>query len=142
MKNHTHEWNTFISWFIDWKVLLLFIKSFFFIACIYLEIEFIKPSDDGVKIQQKTITFTKNYTYRTVFINKMINSGIRRMFIFFVFIHFALLVMCYAFSQILGMFLVWEIYFFFIVIILIFFLLNNLMRNRHCIWIETRGPQR
>jgi hypothetical protein len=40
----------------------------------------LKPSD-GVKIQQKTIT--KNKKYRTVFINKMINSGIMRMFVFF-----------------------------------------------------------
>jgi hypothetical protein len=22
VKNHTHEWNTFTSWYIDWKVLL------------------------------------------------------------------------------------------------------------------------
>jgi hypothetical protein len=50
---------------------------------IYPEIEFIKPLDD-VKIQRKTITFTKNYTPRTVFINKMIKSGIMRMFIFFI----------------------------------------------------------
>jgi hypothetical protein len=25
VKNHTHEWNTFTSLFIDWKVLLLFV---------------------------------------------------------------------------------------------------------------------
>jgi hypothetical protein len=41
----------------------------------------IKPLDD-VKIQQKTITFTKNEYPRTVFINKMINSEIMRMFIY------------------------------------------------------------
>jgi hypothetical protein len=23
VKNHTHEWNTFTSWFIDWKVLFI-----------------------------------------------------------------------------------------------------------------------
>jgi hypothetical protein len=38
---------------------------------------------DDVKIQRKTITFTKNYTFRTIFINKMINSGNMRMFNFF-----------------------------------------------------------
>jgi hypothetical protein len=37
---------------------------------------------DDVRIQRKTITFTKDYKRRTVFINKMINSGIMRMFIF------------------------------------------------------------
>jgi hypothetical protein len=37
---------------------------------------------NDVKIQQKTITFTKYGYFRTVFINKMINSGIMRMFIF------------------------------------------------------------
>jgi hypothetical protein len=30
VKNHTHEWDTFISWFIDWKVLLLFIVFILF----------------------------------------------------------------------------------------------------------------
>jgi hypothetical protein len=54
----------------------------FIIICIYSEIEFIKPLDD-VKIQRKTITFTKDECSRTVFINKKINSGIMRMFIFF-----------------------------------------------------------
>jgi hypothetical protein len=46
------------------------------------EMEFIKPFDD-VKIQERTITFTKDLTNRTVFINKIINSGIMRMFISF-----------------------------------------------------------
>jgi hypothetical protein len=46
------------------------------------EIEFIKPLDD-VKIEGRTITFTKDNTSRTVFINKMIDSGIVRMFISF-----------------------------------------------------------
>jgi hypothetical protein len=126
VKNHTHEWNTFTSWFIDWKVLLLllyfffliplFIILFLFIACIYSEIKFIRASVD-VKIQRKTITFTKNGYDRTVFINKMINSGIMRMFIFFFFIIFIfmysiLLAKCYAFAQIIVMVgLVWEIYF-------------------------------
>jgi hypothetical protein len=87
MKNHLNEWNTFISLFTDWKVLLFivvisFINSFFFVICTYSEIEFIKPSND-VKIQRKTITFTKFGCHRTIFINKMINSGIVRMFIFF-----------------------------------------------------------
>jgi hypothetical protein len=64
----------------------LFINSFCFIIYIYSEIEFIKPLKD-VKVQRKTITFTKDYKDRTVFINKMINSGIMRMFIFFLFIY-------------------------------------------------------
>jgi hypothetical protein len=73
--------------FIDWKVLLFivvilfYILTHFFIICIYLEIEFIKPSDD-VKIQRKIITFTKDEEDRTVFINKVINSGIMKMFTF------------------------------------------------------------
>jgi hypothetical protein len=64
--------------------------------------EFIKPSDD-VKIRGKTITFTKDECPRTVFINKMINSGIIRMFFFsfivFIFLYFILLAKCYAFAQ-------------------------------------------
>jgi hypothetical protein len=91
VKNHTHEWNTFTSWFIDWKVLLLvivvifiylFTNLFYFTVCIFSEIEFIKLLDD-VKIKGKTITFTKDCKYRTVFINKMINIGIMKMFIYY-----------------------------------------------------------
>jgi hypothetical protein len=83
--------------------LFLFINSFFLLF-VYSEIEFIKPLDD-VKIQQKTTTFTKDEEDRTVFINKMINSGIMRMFIIFfiifIFIYSILLVKCYAFAQII-----------------------------------------
>jgi hypothetical protein len=92
-----------------------------FIICIYSEIEFIKPLDD-VKIQRKTITFTKPGCDRTVFINKMINSGIMRMFIFFIifiFIYFILLAKYYAFAQMIVVLLVC----FFIVMILFFFYL-------------------
>jgi hypothetical protein len=96
-----------------------------FIICIYSEIEFIKPLDD-VKIQRKTIKFTKNYKNRTVFINKMINSGIMRMFISlfitFVFVYSISLVKCYAFAQMIVVILVCEIYIFFILIILFFFI--------------------
>jgi hypothetical protein len=45
-----------------------------------VEMEFIKPSDD-VKIEQKIIPFPRDGYSRTVFINKMINSGIMRIFI-------------------------------------------------------------
>jgi hypothetical protein len=31
VKNHIHKWNTFISWFIDWKVLLFVVIYLFFI---------------------------------------------------------------------------------------------------------------
>jgi hypothetical protein len=74
---------------------------------IYSEIEFIKPSND-VKIQP-TITFTKDGYNCTVFINEMINLGIMRMFIYFIifiFIYFILLAKCYAFVQIIMVFLV------------------------------------
>jgi hypothetical protein len=60
----------------------IYLLTHFFTICICSEIEFIKPSND-VKIQRTTISFTKDYTNRTVFINKMINSGIMRMFTFF-----------------------------------------------------------
>jgi hypothetical protein len=50
----------------------LYLLTDIIIICIYSEIEFIKPSD-CVKIQQKTITFTKDGYGHTVFINKMIN---------------------------------------------------------------------
>jgi hypothetical protein len=60
------------------------LKSIIFIyfICIYSGIEFIKPLDD-VKIQRKTITFTKDEEYRTVFVDKMIDSGIMKMFTYF-----------------------------------------------------------
>jgi hypothetical protein len=110
-------------WFMDWKVLLLFIvfilfiyQFIIFIICIYSEIKFIKPLDD-VKIWRKTITFTKDWKSRTIFINKKINSGIMRMFIFFftnyIFIYSILLAKCYAFEQIIVVFLVWEIFLYF-----------------------------
>jgi hypothetical protein len=83
----------------------LFLLIHFSLIYVYSEIEFIKPSDD-VKIQRKTITFTKDEECRIVFINKMINSGIMKMFIFFFFIifiliYFILLAKCYAFAQIM-----------------------------------------
>jgi hypothetical protein len=122
--------------FIYWLILLLFF--------ICSEIEFIKPSED-VKIQRKTITFTKDYKDRTIFINKMINSGIMRMFIFFfiifIFIYFILLAKSYGFVQLIVVVLLWEICFFYFND-LIFLLFNNLMRNKYCIWIQTRGLQR
>jgi hypothetical protein len=148
VKNHTHEWNTFISWFIDWKVFLLFIFYILFINSfsiiyIYSEIEFIKSSND-VKIQQKTITFTKDGCYRTVFINKVINSGIMRMFIFFY--NFCICIF-YFVSQVLCICTGNRDYFSMRNIFLFcndftFLLFNNLMRCWDCIWIETGGPQR
>jgi hypothetical protein len=50
------------------------------------KIKFIKPLDDVI-IQGRIITFTKYYKNRTVFINKMINSRIVRMFISFIYIY-------------------------------------------------------
>jgi hypothetical protein len=124
VKNHTHKWNTFISWFIDWKVIIIiyccyflifFLTHIFITICFYSEIEFIKPSDD-VKIQRKTITFTKDLEDHMVFINKMINSRIMDyedvfFFIIFIFIYSILLAKCYAFVQMIIIVLVWEIFF-------------------------------
>jgi hypothetical protein len=96
VKNYTHEWNTFISWFIDWKVLFLY----FVIIYIYSEIEFIKRLDD-VKIQRKTITFTKDGYSCTIFINKIITQGLwgcLSFFIILIFIYSILLAKCYAFA--------------------------------------------
>jgi hypothetical protein len=59
-----------------------FICYLYLFIFIYLEMEFIKSSDDVI-IQRKAITFTRDWEYRTVFINKMINTRIMRMFIFF-----------------------------------------------------------
>jgi hypothetical protein len=91
---------------ISCSYLILFFNSFS-IICISSVIKFVKPSDD-VKIQGETITFTKDWKFRTVFINKMINSGIMRMFFFiiFVFMYSILLAKCYAFAQIFGVFLI------------------------------------
>jgi hypothetical protein len=139
VKNHTYEWNTFTSLFIDWEVYYFHIFIYFFIVFIYSEIEFIKSLDD-IRIQRKTIIFMKNWEYHTVFINKMINSGIMKMFILFfkifIFIYFILLVKCYAFALSIVFILVWEMFLFYFNDF-IFLLFNNLMRNRHCIWIET-----
>jgi hypothetical protein len=114
-------------------ILFFFINSFILFFCIYSEIEFIKPLDD-VKIKRKTITFTKYRYPHTVFINKMINSGIMRMFIFgLLFTYSILLAKCYAFAQIIVVILVLKINSFFFLRIFFFFLFNNLVRNRHCI---------
>jgi hypothetical protein len=146
VKNHTHEWNTFTSWFIDWKVLLFVVAILFhlFIICIYSEIEFLKQLDN-FKIQRKTITFTKDEYNRTVFINKMINSEIMRMFIsffnFYIYIfYFVSQVLCICTDN--RDYFSMRYIFFFIAMILFFFYLIILMKNRHCIWIETRGSQR
>jgi hypothetical protein len=62
-------------------------------------------------------------------------------FMIFIFIYSILLAKCYAFIQVVIMhILVWENFFF--ILDFIFILFNNLIRNRHCIWIETGGPQR
>jgi hypothetical protein len=114
----------------------LFFFIYYFIIFIYSEIEFIKPSDD-VKIERKTITFTKDEENRTVFINKMINSGIMRMFIF-LFYNFYIYIF-YFVSQMLcictddrGHFSMRNIFFFYCNDF-IFFLFNNLMRCWYCI---------
>jgi hypothetical protein len=114
-------------------IYFLFIKIFFIIF-IYLEIEFIKRLDD-VKIKRKTITFTKDEYYRTVFINKMINSGIMKMFIFYNFyiyiFFFISQVLCictdnyWSFSM--------KNIFFFYCNDFVFLLFNNLMRYWYCI---------
>jgi hypothetical protein len=109
----------------------LFIFHFYFVSliifnlvCIYSEIEFIKPLED-VKIQGTTITFTKDEEDCTVFINKMINSGIMRMFIFFFLYHFYICIF-YFVSQVLCIctddynYFSMRNFFFFIVMILFF----------------------
>jgi hypothetical protein len=71
--------------------------------------------------------FTKNNKYRTVFINKMINLWIMRMFIFsfiiFIFIYSILLAKCYAFAQKTMLGLVWEIFSFILKILFFFYLI-------------------
>jgi hypothetical protein len=111
---------------IDEKGFLFFYFFFFFYYFCYLEIKFIK-SFFGVKIQQKTIAFTKNDEDRTVFINKMINSGIMRMFIFFYNFYISIF---YFVSQVLcictddhGDFSMRYIFFFNVVIVFFFYLI-------------------
>jgi hypothetical protein len=53
---------------------------------------------DGVKIERKIVIFTKNGHYRTVFINRMINSGIMRMFMFYFYFYIYIF---YFISQVL-----------------------------------------
>jgi hypothetical protein len=105
-------------------------------SIIYSKIKFIKPSFD-VEIQQKTITFTKGYGCYTAFINKIINSGIMRMFIFFY--NYYIYIFCIV-SQVLcispaGYFYGFSMrnIFYFIVMILFFLYLIILMRYWHCI---------
>jgi hypothetical protein len=98
--------------FLFFYLLFLFIYFIFLlifnIVFINSEIEFIKPLDD-VKIQGRTITFTKDYK-RTVFINNIINSGIMRMFIsfflLFLYLYSILIGKCYVFAQIIMVILV------------------------------------
>jgi hypothetical protein len=86
VKNHTNEWNTFTSWFIDWKVLLLFIVViFYFIIYLltfifYSEVVFIKSLDD-VKSNEKQSHSPKMDMVIQYSLTKMIKSGIMRMFI-------------------------------------------------------------
>jgi hypothetical protein len=104
------------SIFIIYLMIFYFhLLTHFFTICIYPEIDFFNPLDD-VKIQRKTITFTKHGYTHTVFVNKMINSGIMRMFIFLfiisIFIYCILLAKCYVFAYLILLGLVWEILFF------------------------------
>jgi hypothetical protein len=116
-------------------IIYCFILTHFIIISIYPEIEFIKPSDD-IKIQRKTITFTK-HRFRTIFINKIINSRIMRMFILFydfcIYIfYFVSQVLCICTDNHYGCFSMRNIFFFYYNNFT-FLLFNNLMRNRHCI---------
>jgi hypothetical protein len=102
----------------------VFINSFF-IICIYSEIEFIKSLDD-VKFQRKTITFTNDGYDRTVFINKMIKSGIMRMFIYFydfyIYIfYFVSQVLCICTNDLDGFSM--KDFFFFVMILFFFYLM-------------------
>jgi hypothetical protein len=77
-------YNSFFYFFF----ILIYISSFHFYNFIIIilvansEIKFIKSPDD-VKIQGKTITFTKDEKIHTVFIDKIIDSEIVKMFISF-----------------------------------------------------------
>jgi hypothetical protein len=111
-------------------VILFDVIFFFLLICIHLEIKFIKTLDN-VKIQRKTktITFTDGWGYRTVFINKMINSGIMRMFIFFY--NFYICIFCFV-SQVLcictdddGYFSMRNIFFYFNDFVFYFFLFDK-----------------
>jgi hypothetical protein len=84
----------------------------------------IKPLDN-VKIQRKTITFTIDSHGRTAFIDKIINSGIMRMFIFYSFyiyiFYFVSQVLCISTDN--RCWFSMKNIFFFIIIILFFFYL-------------------
>jgi E3 ubiquitin-protein ligase DOA10 len=125
--------------FVIYRLKSIIIIYFIVTLFIYLEIKFIKPLND-VKIERATITFTKDEKDRTVFINKMINSGIMKMFIF-LFYNFYIYIF-YFVSEVLCICTNDDDYFsirniFFYCNDFIFLLFNNLMRNRNCIWIET-----
>jgi hypothetical protein len=95
------------------KNILFFFLLIRLLIFVFIEIKFIKTSND-VRIKRKTITFTKDSCTRTVFINKMIKSGVMRMFIFFlifIFIYSILLAKCYVFAQRIVGLLVSEIFF-------------------------------
>jgi hypothetical protein len=125
VKNHTHEWNTFTS-FIDWKVFFYYLFNYFFIICIYSEIEFIKPSDD-VKIQRKTITFTKDrYVIVQYSLTEWLTQGLWGclffLYNFYIYIfYFVSQVLCIC-TNYRGVFSM-RIFFFLFVMILFFFYL-------------------
>jgi hypothetical protein len=74
LQNPSSQQNLFQSTFSS-SSLLTTATSFF-----DSEIKFIKPLD-GVIAKRETITFTKDRKNRTVFINKIVSSGIMRMFV-------------------------------------------------------------
>jgi hypothetical protein len=114
---------------------------------IHSKIKFIKPSNHQTMLEsnRRQSHSPKMDMLVQYSLTKWLTQGLWGCLFFFkkifIFIYSFLLGKCYAFPQIIVIILVWEIYFFYFNHF-IFLLFNNLMRNRHCVWIETRDPQR
>jgi ABC-type multidrug transport system fused ATPase/permease subunit len=95
----------FLFLFVSFLLFLRFSLALLFIvvgSVVDSKIEFIEPLD-GVETQETTTTFTEDCSNRSMFINKIIDSGITRMFIFFfvclIFVCSILLARFYASAQ-------------------------------------------
>jgi hypothetical protein len=120
VKNHSHEWNTFTSWFIEWKVLLLFFWWYFiFIYWFILLLIFLlflltqwKNSLNHrmmLKSNERQSHSLKMQIFVQYSLTKWLTHGLwgcSLSFIIFIFIYFILLAKCYALAQMTLVFLV------------------------------------
>jgi hypothetical protein len=70
VKNHMSEWNTFTLWFIDWRVLLLFIDIIILDGFLPLSRLIIFNPEGNFKFEGKNIIFESEYLFKKSLILK------------------------------------------------------------------------